>query len=131
VTLSTNGVAGTLVYPASTAGASASGAFTLTTLEPAIPSPVPTGTSSIYFQLQFSTTIAFQSGFVVSPITLPSSVTTTGLTWLETIYDQTTGATVGTPATGSVSGQTVSFAASGGPFSATAGDVYLFVISAY
>ncbi|MGP6156778.1 MAG: hypothetical protein ACLPYS_04550 [Vulcanimicrobiaceae bacterium] len=131
VTLSTNGVAGTLVYPASTAGASASGAFTLTTVAPAIPSPAPTGTSSIFFQLQFSTTIAFQSGFVVSPVTLPLSVTTTGVTWLETIYDSTTGATIGSAATGSVSGQTVSFAAVGGPFSATAGDIYLIVISTY
>jgi hypothetical protein len=72
--LSTNGLAGTLVYPASTAGASASGAFTLTTLGPVVPSPAPTGTSSIYFTLQFSTTIAFQSGFVVSPVTPPASI---------------------------------------------------------
>jgi hypothetical protein len=131
VTLSTNGLAGTLVYPASTAGASASGAFTLTTLGPVVPSPAPTGTSSIYFTLQFSTTIAFQSGFVVSPVTLPASIPTTGVTYQETIYDSTTGATIGTPATGTVAGQTISFAASGGALSATAGDIYLIVISSY
>jgi hypothetical protein len=129
--LSTNGLAGTLVYPASTAGASASGAFTLTTLGPVVPSPAPTGTSSIYFTLQFSTTIAFQSGFVVSPVTLPASIPTTGVTYQETIYDSTTGATIGPPATGTVAGQTISFAASGGALSATAGDIYLIVISSY
>jgi hypothetical protein len=129
VTLSTDDVGGTLVYPASTAGVAASGAFTLTTVPTAIPSPAPTGTSSIFFQLQFSTSIAFATGFIVSPVTLPASVQTTGLTFTETVYDQTTGAALGTPANGVASGQSVSFAATSAPFNATAGDVYLIVIS--
>jgi hypothetical protein len=58
-------------------------------------------------------------------------VPTAGVSYVETLYDQTTGAAIGSPATGAVSGQTVSFAASGGAFSATAGDVYLIVISTY
>jgi hypothetical protein len=53
------------------------------------------------------------------------------VTYQETIYASTTGATIGTPATGTVAGQTISFAASGGALSATAGDIYLIVISSY
>lgn len=129
--LTTSGYSGTLAYEANSASQSAGGAFTLTNVPQAVPSPLPSGTPVLYFTLQLSSSIPFDSVINMSTVVLPPSIPLSASTTVtEDLYDQTTGTQIGTTSIGTVSGQTVQFApVSVGPFNESAEDVYLFVIS--
>ena len=131
VTLSSSGLAGTLVYPSGTFSGTASAQYTLTTVPPSVvPSPAPTGTGIAYFLLQVGTPVAFSAGIYVSPVILPSGYAP-GSNFVQTLYDQTTGTAIGTPTTGTLSGSSISFPAVPTAFTANAFDVYLIVVSTY
>jgi hypothetical protein len=129
ITLGSGGLSGTLTYPSNTGGTAAA-AFTITTQPLSIPSPAPTDTPIVFFEFQLSASVQFTSPFSLSSCAFPTSFGTSGLAFTQTVYDQTTGALLGTPMSGTVSGQTVTFGpVNGSAFNATAGDVYLIVIS--
>jgi len=132
VTLSTGGFGGTFVYPANNAGASAGLGFTIETVAPSnIPQPGPTGTPFLYFEVRMNPSVQFDSGLVVSPVTVPSSVQTVGVNFAETIYDATVGSQLGPTLTGTVNGQQITFSPTSGVLMATAFDDYQFIISTY
>ena len=128
--LSSNGLSGTLAYPASNASGSVGAAFTMSSSVGTLPSPAPTGTPVVEFTLQLSDGVTFQSPLVVSPVSLPSSFQLNGASVFETLYDTTAGVQLGSTVQGTASGQTLTFGAmTTGGFGATAGDVYAFVVS--
>ena len=129
LTLTESGFEGTLTYEANPASATPGYSYVMTNEAEAVPSPVPSGSPVIYFTFQISATTTFNSVFNMSTVMLPSTIVTTGATFTETLYDQTSGDEIGSPSIGTVSGQTLQFApVTAGPFNANS-DVYLFVIS--
>jgi len=131
ITLSSNGYAGTLVDYAGGSSSAVNVAFALTTNAPTVPSPAPTGSIFLSFTVQLTGGFTF-SGSPISPVVLPSSISTSSSTFVETVYDQTAGAQVGSSITGFPSGQSISFVApSGDTFTFNGSDVYLITISSY
>lgn len=133
VTLGSSGYSGTLTYPSNNSGGSATAAFSLNSNAPSsLPSPAPTGSPLLYFDFILTTSVTFNANFGVTSITVPAS-NPSGVTYVATMYDTDGGMEIGTPLTGTISGQTVTFGvpASSGNFSAIAADPYVTVISTY
>jgi hypothetical protein len=134
ITLSsgTGGLAGSLVYAASTSGTGDPANATLTTTIPILASPPP-GTNLAAFELQLNTAWTFANGLYVSPFVLPSGYPTTGLSFYEYIYDTTSGLQVGSPLGPVTStGDSLMFAAPSPvtAFSANALDTYAVILTA-
>lgn len=128
VPLSSTGLAATLLYPSNNSG---TGTFTLTTVEPTLPG-TPTGTPIVYAELQLNNAVNFSGYFSISSVTLPTTLLTLSSSnqVYETLYDESSGAQIGSQVTGTISGQTITFGTvASGSFSANANDIYLFVIS--
>ncbi|MGD0050895.1 MAG: hypothetical protein ABSD03_03620 [Vulcanimicrobiaceae bacterium] len=124
-------LAGMLDYPGSATAGTAAAEFALTTTIPTLPSPQPTGTALVAFELQLQSAWTFNGGLVVSPVALPSGYSTSGLTFYETLYDLSAGTWIAQVGPGTVNGEAVTFSAPTVPtFSANLLDTYAFILSA-
>lgn len=129
VPLASMGLGGTLQYSSNNV-LSAAGTFTLTTTPP---TSVPGSTATnalVFFEVKLNSNLTFTAPFTISPVVFPDSYPTSGVTFTQTFYDQTTTAQIGSPVSGVVNGQSVTFTPPrNGSFNATANDVYLAVVT--
>jgi hypothetical protein len=119
---------GTLTYPSNnSSGATAT--LTTTTNATAVPNPQPTGTILVYFTVNFSQTITFNSSVVLSPVNLPPTVNTAGHTFYNTVYDTTAGMQLGPAQAGTLQGNSINFPSGGSSVTLTGNHNYVVVIS--
>ncbi len=128
VPLSSMGIGGTLQYVSNNAFSN-TGTFTLTTTGPTsgLASSVPN--ALVYFEVQLPSAITFVAPFTISPVVFPTSFSTSGMTFTETLYDQTSDTQIGSTVRGTVSGQSVTFTPGSGSFATKANDVYVAVVT--
>jgi hypothetical protein len=129
VPLSSQGLGGTLQYSGSNVF-SAAGTFTLTTTAPTSGPGANLSNALVYFTVQLNSSVTFIAPFTISPVVFPTSYSTSGITFTETLYNQNGGGPIGSPVPGVVNGQSVSFTPPGnGSFTANANTVYLAVVT--
>jgi streptogramin lyase len=107
------GYSGSIQYASNNAPANTTTAFIASTVAPGtLPGTQPTGTPLLYVSYSLNNTTAFTQDLESINVTLPSSVTTTGENFYESVYDTTAGTNL-TPSSGTTyagtGSQTVSF----------------------
>jgi hypothetical protein len=124
------GYDGTFLYSANNAIAGVATASITTIVAPPIslvPGPAPPGEMLVAFEFELNQDVTFIDWYrLLTTITIPSSIATSGRTFSEYGYDLTNAVGEGfTP--GTLNGKTISFAPSSGPVTLLANHTYLIV----
>jgi len=126
------GISATVTYPSLTAGAGTNLTIAVTGFTPPSGTPGlnPPNSPVDYFSFTDPSTVTF-SGFPAFSFTLPTGITTASKQFYIALYDPKNAAAgfqAGYSGPGTVSGQTVTFAAGSTPFTLSAGLTYNFVL---
>ncbi len=121
------GYGGTFVYSANDAPPNTSAALLTTTRRVGIPGPQPPGAILVSFEFTLSQSVKFADWHeLLTTITIPATIPTSGRSLYEYGYDLTKGIGIGINP-GTVSGTSIVFRSGGGPVTLTA-DTYLLVL---
>lgn len=128
---SIGGYGGTFVYSSNNAvpGASASISTISAPSASLVPAPPPSGTMLVAFELTLNQSVTFTSWYrMLTTITVPASVATSGHPFSEYGYDLTSQVGEGSNP-GTLNGATITFAPGFGPVTLLANHTYLIVLA--